>query len=222
MGINIHGDGITLKDIEFPTSHTKPTELNKCIERDGKVNIRYLVPKDTLPSGAFSDCEVVITVHALIVRGEAPRNRYAYRQSFFFDPLTALLNTRQRRGETARYGLLGVLCQSPVCRFPIGHVNEWNYFESVIDATFLTLPLGWNIPEASLDRLYLSIAPADDQKDDQTDDQKDDTDVPRPEIKGTIFQVIDMLASPFGTMDDNSDSTKAISKIFELPGSQER
>jgi hypothetical protein len=226
MGINIHGDDITLKDVRYPTSHTTATELNKCIERGGNVIIRYLVPKESASEDAFSDCELAITVHALIIRGEAPRDRYAHGQNFFFDPLTALLNTRQRRGETARYGLLGVLCQSPVCRFPAGHVNEWNYFESVIDATFLTLPLGWDIPEARLDLMYQSIVPADDQKDDQEEGQgegqgedQEDADVPKPKLTGTIFQLIDMMASPFGTMEDNSDSTKAIEKIFELPAS---
>jgi hypothetical protein len=201
MDINPDGNGIVLRDVEAPPSHTARIPLHDC----ERVRIRYAAPKKKLPDDAFSECEVYIRVHAVIVRGEASRKRYAQEQNFVADPVIALLNARQRRGETARYGLLSLLCGAPTCQYPVGQVSEWNYAESVIDPTFMTLPLGWDIPTGSLQQIYKAIVPADGDE------------IQTPGLQGSIHEIIDQQSSPFGTMADNRKNIKLIETIFEPP-----
>lgn len=153
------------------------------------------------------ECVVSFTVYSIILHAEAPQERFSEEQNFFLDPVTALLNTRQRRGETARYRLLSALCGSPVCGYPQGgDASEWQYLESVIDPQFLTLPLGWDIPKHSLEAIIRSVVSKEIDAPDH--DCEDEESYCPP---GSDYN------SPFGGMEANPANIEMLLDIFQRP-----
>jgi hypothetical protein len=103
-------------------------------------------------------CTVPFSVHVIAIRSEVPFERATLKQSFLFDPLTALLSARARRAETARFGLVSELCGALECD-EADVLATWQYYESVIALDYLNLPLGWHIPRSRLAKLSTFVAP---------------------------------------------------------------
>ena len=220
--ISLREDLIRANDaIRLLRSKLTKDALAKLNERASEVDDNVPIEEGPIQ---YDSCTLSYTVHVIIIRSKMPGLCFAKGQNFLLDPVSALLNTRQRRGETARYRLLSALCGKPICRYPInGSANDWQYYESVIDPTFMTLPLGWDIPPRALERIFRNVAPQEGDKLNlpkgleqmqleatQNSNKNEKTDAHCEPIN------VDYL-SPFFEMKDNFSNTMLITDIFKPP-----
>jgi len=150
-------------------------------------------------------CSITFSIHFIAIRAEVPYQRSAQQQDFLLDPVTALLSSRSRRAETARFGLLSQLCGGLECP-EADTVSTWRYYESVIATDYLTLPLGWYLPKAMLGRLEPFVAP-------DPSVEFDLADLP----DGGMAAIVAAQLRSFGTMKDNPWNMKAIENALD-PG----
>ena len=183
---------------------------NPRLDRCETIAVVYSPPPGSLAAPELPDlaaapdpCSIAISVHFIAIRAEVPYLRSAERQSFFLDPLTALLSARSRRAETARFGLLSQLCGGLECP-EADFVSTWRYYESVIATDYLTLPLGWYLPADRLKQLEPFVAP-------DPSDVFDLSDYP----EGSMPSIIDAQLRAFGSMKDNPTNMGSIEAVLD-------
>ncbi len=206
---------------------------------DGAVIVGIMAPRSFVGSGNVDGCALqpqyapaiggseldagtlAYSVRAIVIRSEVPYGRGAQEQSFLFDPVRAILNARSRRAETARFGLLQLLCRPSLedpfalptgggldCPPQVEFARDWGLLESVIGRAQLELPLGWNIPAGRLTAMDTVVAPAP-------------TEVfcyAMPDIG--MAAIFARQSSDFGTMNNNPETVRAIVAAL-TPGGNE-
>lgn len=169
-------DGAAPGHISFPANADMELETRDCYGPSmfgGGMSISA-IPKPYENSGAsvqeteigggdVDNCSASVEFITITIRSEPTRDRFIGQQSFFLDPVAALLNGRARRAELARLRLYDWQCAAgAICPRQVGAGIDVGFLDSVIRPQDVDLPLGWKMPLAGLLSMSNIVSPEPD------------------------------------------------------------
>lgn len=118
------------------------------------------IGEEDAPSG---ECKVLVDFSTILLRSTVPVNAQVEEQSFFFDPVLAIMSGRAERAMLAQRKLLRFQCSGGgVCPRSAELGPAIGFYESVLDPETAGLALGWHLSYDGFSNISKLIAPEPD------------------------------------------------------------